>query len=578
LQKDKGRGERPGSAISARGRESALAKLRDKMKLIVEVSGELQASSVNSSVNNNSNNVPLTRSSSANARIPSGGNGGYKAMSAGMKRRRAKIASIEHSDNCSTGSEDGSYVIETRSMIELQLGFLSMQYGLLLQWDAYRTGQIVFVCLRKMCHDSFYTKIRSPPTISTKSSSTTSVASKSSSRVSSAHYPKSIMKQRSQLSQKEAKTEASQGHPPRIIEATKKRMATPPLVIRSPKGSNHAIYQRSSGATEVVLVDAPYRVPHPDVFAPSILTLDVHRLSGLDPKSRWTLIMTFDGDTEIAHLKYNSREKVFETTRMAPCKWEICMMPHRKPTTSFDVATGLEIRLFEQRPKKHLQRVANGVAGMVGGGRSSSSSYVPAGSDPFSLESPSNSYVIQNQRLIHYRDSGNHMGVVRRISRTNSENSLTSCTSAASGSTGGSSSGRGRSSKKSTSRLASTMTVPLGGLVCQPSTSQTTLWKLTIPFTHDEDAEVTLTLMHQSDYAHWLYQELRARRNEELTLSAAAPSSPDLWRLLVPARNPKTGSGGDGGNSNNGGDDDESDDETDVYFMEWLYYCCFDPR
>lgn len=565
LQKDKGKGDRLGSAISARGRESTLVKLRDKMKLIVEVSGELHSSSLN-----NNDLASITPLSSASGSIPSGSTSGFKAMSAGMKRRRAKISSIEHSDGCINGAEDGSYMIETRSMIELQLGFLSMQYGLLLRWDAYRTGQIVFVCLRKMCHDSFYTKIRSP-IISTTAAMTKAMASKPMGGESSSQYPKSIMKHRSLQPQKDG---TDLGRPPRIIAATKKRVVTPPLVVRSPKGSNHAIYQRASGATEVVLVDAPYRVPHPDVFAPSILSLDIHRLTGLDPKSRWTLIMTFDGDTEIAHLKYNHRERVFETTRTAPCKWEISMMQHRETVSSFDVATGLEIRLFEQRPKHRLRGVANGVAGIVGG-KVSSSFYVPPGCDPFSMTSPSNSYIIQNQRLIHYSGNTSNQSENRRISSSNSGNSIGSSNSGASGSTGSGITGR-HSSKKSTSRLASTMTVPLGGLVCQPSTSQTTMWKLTIPFTHDENAEVTLTLMHQSDYSHWLYQELRARRKEELA-SSSSPSSSDLWRLLVSARNVKAKNDYEEDNY----DDDtrtDSSDDTDVYFMEWLYYCCFDPR
>jgi len=531
LQKDKGKGDRLGSAISARGREPTLEKLRDKMKLIVEVSGELQQDSSLSSKDLES----ITPLSSTNGSIPGGSSGSFKAMSAGMKRRRAKISSIEHSDDCIDGAEEGSYTIETRSMIELQLGFLSMQYGLLLRWDAYRTGQVMFVCLRKMCNDSFYTKIRSPIS-SVVTTSTESIASKSTSGGSSSQYSKAMMKQHTD-------------RPPRIIAATKKRLVTPPLVVRSPKGGNHAIYQRASGATEVVLVDAPYRVPHPDVFAPSILSLDVHRLTGLDPKSRWTLIMTFDGVTEIAHLKYNHRERVFETTRTAPCTWEISMMPQRQIVTSFDVATGLEIRLFEQRPKHRLR-----------GGRSSS--HVPAGSDSFSLTSDSNSYVIQNQRLIHYQ--GLNRGGNKRFPRVNSENSIASNNSFPSGS---GSSTSWNSSKKSTSRLASTMTVPLGGLVCQPSTSQTTLWKLTIPFTHNEDAEVTLTLMHQSEYAHWLYQELRARRKEELT--ASSPSS-DLWQLLVS----KATNDNESDNLDDVSHTDDSDD-TDVYCMEWLYYCCF---
>lgn len=565
LQKDKGKGDKLGKTISAEGREQTLTKLRDKMKLIVEVSGELESSSILSSFNNKdlaSMDSPFP-ASGINSK---GSTGPSKTMSAGMKRRRAKIALIEHNNRCTSGEENGSYIIETRSMIEFQLGFLSMQYGLLVRWDAYQTGQVVFVCLRKMCHDSFYTKIPSPPPIVSTETSTTATTKTGKSSAPLSQYPKSIMKKKSQglapLHPNHA-VDGGANHHPDTISAMKKREITAPFVIRSPKGGNHAIYQRGSGSTEVVLVDAPYRVPHPNAFAPSVLSLDIHRLSGLDPKSIWTLIMTFDGNTEIAHLKYNHREGVFETTRSAPCKWELSMMSRRPTTASFDVATGLEIRLFEQRPKHRLRGVASGMVGMIGGRSSSSSTYVPAGSDPFSLHSPSHSYVIQNQRLVYY--NSNNQNRNNRIFRSNSESSLGSGTS-----------GTSNSSKKCTSRLASTMTVPLGGLVCQPSTSQTTLWKLTIPFTHNENAEVTLTLMHQSEYAYWLYQELRARRKEELVLSHGESPATDLWRRLV---SPMMKDGnGDGEQSYDGYSVSDDSDDIDGFCMECLYCCCVDPR
>jgi hypothetical protein len=574
LQKDKGRGERLESSISATGRESCLVKLRDKMKLIVEVSGELHANS-SSSFNNNNNDLAsvasVTSSSSTsnnkNSTIEKDHN---KAMSAGMKRRRAKIASIEKNSNyCEGGRDDGSCFIETRSMIELQLGFLSMQYGLLLRWDAYRTGQIVYVCLRKMCHDSFYTKIPSIPitttttTTKTKMGTTMTTNNNNNSQSSSSSQQQRIkLKQQYPVPSRSGFDDKSNGIP-RIIAATKKREGSSPLVVRSRKGGNHAIYQKSSGATEVILVDAPYHVPQPDVFAPSVLTLDIHQLTGLDPKSRWTLSMTFNGHTEMAHLTYNQQERVFETTRTTPCRWEMIMATNR-PVTSFDIATGLEIRLFEQRPKQGFRGVVSvgGIVGRSSFSSSSSSSLVPPGRDSFSLNSPSSSYVIQNQRLIHYNVNKNG-----RFS--NSESSLGSSNS---GGGGGSISNR-NSSKKSTSRLASTMTVPLGGLVSQPSASQTALWKLTIPFTHNQNSMVNLTLKYQSDYSHWLYRELRARRKEELALSSSATGSyslaggesgsgNDLWRRFISPRN-----------SNSYDDDLDDLDDTDLYCMDWIYCC-----
>jgi len=528
LQKDKGKGDRLESSISATGREPCLEKLRDKIKLIIEVSGELQAApfiddAASVSSLKSKNNVSNSKYNSTTSN--------NKGMSAGMKRRKARIASIENNSSCSNGRDDGSCIIETRSMIELQLGFLSMQYGLLLRWDAYQTGQIIYVCLRKMCHDSFYSKIPPSPVITTRMT-------------------------------KAANNEQSSTGPPRIIADAKKRETPSPLVVRSRKGCNNAIYQRASGATEVVLVDAPYRVPQPEVFAPSVLTLDLHALTGLDPKSRWTLSCTFDGHTEIAHLNYNKHDRVFQTTRTLPCKWEMQMVPHR-PVTSFDVASGLEIRLFEQRPKHRLRGVAS-VGEMVRRSSSSSSTslLVPPGKDPFSLTTPSNSYIIQNQRLTHYTSSSHNSGTKIFSNESSSVGSSNSVAGSISS---------WNSSKKSTSRLASTMTVPLGGLLSQPSTSQTAYWKLAIPFTHNDNAQVNLTLTHQSDYAHWLYRELRARRKEESTLVSANSNknSSDLWHRLTSSKSPHNDQNSDGGEENKNNSDD-----SDLYFMDWFVYCC----
>mmetsp|Transcript_108556 Transcript_108556/g.162381 ORF Transcript_108556/g.162381 Transcript_108556/m.162381 type:complete len:593 (+) Transcript_108556:147-1925(+) len=317
LQKDKGKGTAIGSAISAEGRENCLEKLREKMSIVVQVSGEERQAATD------------------------------------MKRRVAKVT-----------AHTPAY-IETRSIIELRLGFLSMQYGLLLQWDHAGTGKIQFMVLRKMCHDSFYTKA---PNILQQETLTTTI--------------------------------------------TRRQLEAPPLVVRNMIG-NHAIYQRLLG-TEVVLVDPPYRVPQPEAFAPSILKVAIKNITGLSKKSRWTVSMTFNGHTEVSNLQYVAEKKVFEP-RQTGMKWEML------PMTSFDLA-GLEIRLFEEHKRK-----------------------------------------------------------------------------------------------KARSRLVTTMTLPLGGLVAQPSTSQSTSWQLTMPFTHDPTSNLTISLSHQSDYAHWLYKELDARRNEEVS-------------------------------------------------------------
>jgi hypothetical protein len=453
LQKDKGRGEGPKTSISAVGYDSCLEKLRDKMRLVVQVSGEERKASV--------------------------------------KRRFAKVS-------CVTGN-----YVETRSMIELQLGFLSMQYGLLLQWDVLETGKVVYICLRKMCHDSFYSKI--PEFLPN---------------------PSSGQQQHLRARSGQTHRDHSSSTRPRIIAAAKQG-ASPPLVVRSRMG-NHAIYQRSSGSTEVVLVDPPYRIPHPDVFAPSVLTVDIHQICGLDKKSQWTLSVTFDGHTEIAHLRYNGEQKVFETTRTNPCKWDL-MSPRQM--TSFDVAS-LEFRLFEQRAPRRKSTLG-GNRKSTATGMGSNHSRASNGSSSSSSSSKRFNLPSRNQQCI--------------------PNSL-------------------KPLKKSISRLASTMTIPLGGLVSQPCTSQTTLWRLTMPFTHDERSQVTFSLMHQSDYAHWLYQELRARRKEVGAASSlsAARNGGSSWKASL------LGRWGVSSRLTNGdiiGDESDDDDE-EIGALQWGEWLC----
>jgi DNA topoisomerase IB len=76
--------------------------------------------------------------------------------------------------------------------------------------------------------------------------------------------------------------------------------------------------------------------------------------------------------------------------------------------------------------------------------------------------------------------------------------------------------------------------MPLGGLVAQLSTTQATSWQLTIPCPRDPKASLSLSLVHHSDYAHWLYKELDARRREEVKgFVWRAP----FRRVVKPAKN-----------------------------------------
>lgn len=286
LQKDKGKGESPlgiASAISARGKEPCLDKLRDKMKIVVQVSEE----------------------------------------EAGVKKRPAKAVLLPPGTCTSTASTTNTTtIVETRSMIELRLGFLSMQYGLLLHWDT-SCQKIVFMVLRKMCHDSFYN-------------------TKDNSKLHQALSRKERRKRKLEQQQKN-KLGGGAGGSLSNNDPQQQVTATLPLVVRTRVG-NDAIYQRPQ-ATEVVLVDAP---PHD--FSSSVLSIKVHSISGLSKQSRWTLSMTFDGHTEIAQLFYNQERGVLESRRQA-MTWQIMS----EQVNSFDLCA-LEIRLFEQpfhRSKKH---------------------------------------------------------------------------------------------------------------------------------------------------------------------------------------------------------------------------------
>jgi len=111
LQKDRGCGEVPGKAICALSRENALGKLRQKVDVIIEVE----------------------QSSAASTK-------------AKLKLKQAVL-------NTRAGNEG---TIETRSVIGVKMGFLSMKYGILLRWNA-KTGLVNLIVLRKMCPSGFLT-------------------------------------------------------------------------------------------------------------------------------------------------------------------------------------------------------------------------------------------------------------------------------------------------------------------------------------------------------------------------------------------------------------------------------------
>merc|ERR1712085_209707 len=104
----------------------------------------------------------------------------------------------------------------------------------------------------------------------------------------------------------------------RAVAIQNSGLDAPPFIVTTDQngigGSSHAIYQRVSG-TEVVFLTAPYRVPPPDSFAPSIITLQIQSVTGISPKQKWSMSVTFAGHSELAMLEYSKDGKRFVPKR-----------------------------------------------------------------------------------------------------------------------------------------------------------------------------------------------------------------------------------------------------------------------
>lgn len=249
MQKDKGKGEEVGSHICAKGRDACLEKFREKMRVLTEVA---------------MGDKPAT-----------------------MKRRKARV--MKNYEN----------FCETRSLIELRMGFLSMQYGILLRWDV--NAKVTLIVLRKMCHDKFYPSL-------------------------------------------------NQGN--RIVK-TRSHMDDSISCSSDMVGSDNAILHRSNG-TEVTLLSPPYRVTRPEKFDPTTLHISVACAVGLSRKSNWTVQIVYGENTEDINMVWNSKLKCTVPKIGEPITHEI------NDTSSLGVS-GIEVHLFEQKPlsRKHQQRLVS---------------------------------------------------------------------------------------------------------------------------------------------------------------------------------------------------------------------------
>ncbi|KAL7574458.1 hypothetical protein ACA910_015828 [Epithemia clementina (nom. ined.)] len=246
MQKDKGRGEDPGSLICARGPDACLEKLRAKMQLLC--------------------------------------NTAIQEKGASMKRRPARVSIYLNN------------FVETRSILEVRLGFLSMMYGILLRWDTNITGKITMVVLRKMCYESFYPNTKTVP-----------IATSASGSSGEEEHEHNLSRERSS---------------PRVIEGK--------AIIDWPDG------------TEVSILEPPYLISRPEKFKPTVLTVSSLHASGLDRKGSWLVQFVLESQVVTLCLVFDE-----SLSRFVPrSTWEGTTYE----LDSFDAT--LEVKLYQIRQRR----------------------------------------------------------------------------------------------------------------------------------------------------------------------------------------------------------------------------------
>ena len=123
LQKDSGKGYAPGTSVTAHGKHDSMTKLVEKMDVLADIENE----------------------------------GAY--ANAVLTRVPAKLMSLKRGGSGSLGSSEGSQsggegYVETRSMLAVKMGLLSVKYGILVHWNK-TSGLAELIVLRKMCSESF---------------------------------------------------------------------------------------------------------------------------------------------------------------------------------------------------------------------------------------------------------------------------------------------------------------------------------------------------------------------------------------------------------------------------------------
>ncbi len=132
---------------SAIGREQTLLKLQQKLSMLSDIESgkygmavEMLRSDAVAFIVQHSTEDP-----------PPGGEGRSSGGGGGQKKRTSSSSSVTFHPSPSIATK-----VETRSILTLRMGFVSMSYGILLQWDC-GTRLVELIVLRKMCRDDFLT-------------------------------------------------------------------------------------------------------------------------------------------------------------------------------------------------------------------------------------------------------------------------------------------------------------------------------------------------------------------------------------------------------------------------------------
>jgi len=157
LQKDSGKGDEPGTNISAEGRDDAIQKLNDKMDVLAEVERDGIWS-----------NAVLTRVPAMDVTKALKDLGLWEKHQQELEEQQLQQQQQQLQQQKQKQSPKHKQqkqppqpkllpqrdYVETRSMLSIKVGFMTLKYGILVHWNI-NTGLAELILLRKNCPGSF---------------------------------------------------------------------------------------------------------------------------------------------------------------------------------------------------------------------------------------------------------------------------------------------------------------------------------------------------------------------------------------------------------------------------------------